>query len=362
MLAQAPLAGDSAPIVLVRADAASAADWDAYVNSNSRASAYHLYKWRHVISASFGAECHYLMVRIQESDGVQPGAVCGVLPLVRLKSALFGDYLVSLPFFNYGGVLADNSQLERFLFDGAVVLAQQLGVSHVELRHEGDMFPALPQRTDKVAMLLSLPGSADVLWKNLPAKVRAQVRRPERDGAVIRSGGKELVADFYRVFAENMRDLGTPVYAREFFSCVLDSFAESTRLFVVYLDDAPVAAGFVLGFGAVLQIPWASSLRRANSIGVNMLLYWKILQFACESGYDTFDFGRCSLDGGTFRFKKQWGAEPRQLHWHYWMRDGGPPAVMNHSNPKYRLAIAVWQKLPLAIANRVGPLLARRLP
>jgi serine/alanine adding enzyme len=340
----------------------SADQWNEFVRSRSEASAYHGYEWRQVVRRVFGCESYYLAC--WDHEDVQSGTrrITGVLPLARLKSALFGDYLVSLPFFNYGGVVAESARESQLLFGAAVDLAKRLGVSHMELRHEANVFPDAPQRSDKVTMILPLPATADALWKSLPSKVRAQVRRPEREGATVDSGGRELVEDFYRVFAENMRDLGTPVYARRFFDTMLQTFPDRTRIFVVRLAGKPVAAGFVLGHAGTLEIPWASSLRHANALGVNMLLYWRILQYACESAYACFDFGRCTADSGTYRFKKQWGAQSRQLHWHYWLRSGDKVPVINHSNPKYRLAIATWQKLPLAVANLLGPMLSRSLP
>jgi serine/alanine adding enzyme len=211
-------------------------------------------------------------------------------------------------------------------------------------------------------MLLDLPGSADELWKQFGAKLRAQIRRPQKEGATCVAGGAELLPEFYAVFSENMRDLGTPVYPVRFFARILGFLPDATRLFVVRWNGAPVAAALVISHGDTLEIPWASSLRRANAIGVNMLLYWSVLEFACQSGHRVFDFGRCTVDSGPHRFKKQWGATPRQLYWHYWLRDGGELPRLNHSNPRYAAAIALWRRLPLAVANRIGPLLIGSLP
>jgi len=337
----------------VREDAAG--EWDAFVESTSAASLYHRYGWRHVIEQVFDRDTFYLAAR-------QAGRICGVLPMVRLKSRLFGHFLVSMPYFNYGGVVGESPEIERELLTAGCALARDLGASHLELRHRAPSFDTLPVRTDKVTMLLDLPSSAEALWQAQGSKIRAQIKRPQKEGAVTVSGGPELLNEFYAVFAENMRDLGTPVYPRGFFGAILEAFPQAARIFVVRLAGRPVAAGFVIGHARVLEIPWASSLRRANAVGVNMLLYWSILEFACQQGYATFDFGRCTVDAGTYRFKKQWGAKPHQLYWHYWMRDGGEPPRLNHSNPKYEAAIAAWRRLPLAVANRLGPLLIRNLP
>jgi FemAB-related protein (PEP-CTERM system-associated) len=210
-------------------------------------------------------------------------------------------------------------------------------------------------------MGVGLPESAETLHRQLPSKLRSQIKRPLREGAACVSGGRELLDEFYRVFARNMRDLGTPVYPKRFFSAILEQFPHA-RLLVVRLANAPVASGMVIGHRDTLEIPWASSLRSANALGVNMLLYWEALSCACAQGYRRFDFGRSTPDSGTYRFKRQWGAQPLQLYWHYWLRNRTEPPRLNPSNPRYRLAVSAWQHLPLPLANVLGPLIVRYLP
>lgn len=333
----------------------AALEWDSFVAGTDGAAAYHLYGWRRLITDVFRKESHYLVAR-------DDGRIRGVLPLVRLKSLLFGDFLVSVPYLAYGGVVAETPAVRRKLLLAAFDLSARLGVSHMELRHINAETADLPARTDKITMMLDLPDSPENLWKQLGGKLRAQIKRPQKEGAVCVSGGHELLSEFYAVFSENMRDLGTPVYPRKFFSRILDLMSTQARIFVVRWNARPVATGFVIGHKGTLEIPWASSLRRANSIGVNMLLYWAILEYACQADYRTFDFGRCTVGSGPHRFKKQWGASPRQLYWHYWLRDGRELPRLNHSNPRYGAAIALWQRLPLAVANRLGPLLIGNLP
>jgi len=337
-------------------DDADAQAWDRFVESAPAACAYHRYAWRHVVRQAFGHATYYFAAR--EASG----EIIGVLPLVRLKSLLFGDFLISLPYFNFGGVLARSDAVAEQLTDAAVEQARELGCRHLELRHSANACPDWPVRTDKVAMLLPLPDSAEALLKKLPSKLRSQIKRPLREGAVSASGGAELLDEFYDVFARTMHSLGTPVYPRRFFSAILDALPERTRLFVVRVQGRAVAAGLTVAHGAGLEIPWAASLRSANALSVNMLLYWNVLEYACEQGFKTFDFGRCTPDSGTYRFKKQWGAEASQLYWHYWLRNGGEPPRLNPANPKYHFAVSAWRRLPLALANRLGPLIVRNLP
>lgn len=331
-------------------------DWDGFVDSMDDAEAYHPYEWRKVFERVFGHRCFYLIAR--EADGV----VRGILPLVQLKSLLFGNFFVSLPCFNYAGSLASSETTRAKLIESADRVATEAGASHVELRHRERVRVDLPYRQDKVAMQLDLPDTSDELWQGFSPKLRAQIRRPTKEGATCEEGGVELLDTFYAIFSRNMRDLGTPVFPKELFREMCDSFPDTTRIFIVRLDGQPCAAGITYGFRDRLEIPSASALREYNRVSVNMLLYWSVLQYAVREGYRLFDFGRSTVGAGTYRFKKQWGAEPEQLHWHYCLPPGADMPALNPQNPKFRLATKVWQHLPLGIANLLGPRIVRNLP
>jgi len=332
------------------------ADWDAFVESAEDAESYHPYEWRKVFESVYGHRCFYLMAR------ERAGKVCGVLPLVQLKSRLFGNFLVSIPCFNYAGTLTNSDTVRKELIDASWKVAEEIGAQHVELRHRARIDADLPYRDDKLAMELALPESSDELWQGFTSKLRAQIRRPKKEGATSEEGGVELLDDFYRVFSRNMRDLGTPAFPKKLFSQICESFPNTTRIFIIRLNGVACAAGITYGFRNRLEIPSASSLREYNRMSVNMLLYWTVLQYAIRKGYRIFDFGRSSRDAGTYRFKKQWGAEPEQLHWHYCLKPGAEMPRLNPENPKFRLATKVWQKLPLAVANAIGPRIVRHLP
>jgi serine/alanine adding enzyme len=252
--------------------------------------------------------------------------------------------------------------VDAALMQGATELAAQLGVRHVEFRERNPRPGSWPVRTDKVVMELPLESSAEQQWKTLGSKLRAQIRRPEREGAMVEQGGQELLDDFYAVFSRNMRDLGTPVYSRRLFEQVCKRFPGNTELIVVRIGGEPVAAGLLVHHGGTTEIPWASSLREWNRLGANMLLYWRAIRAAIDRQSDTFDFGRSSRDSGTYRFKAQWGAQPSQLYWHYWLPEGANLPSLNPENPRFALAVRTWQRLPLWLANRLGPLLVRKLP
>jgi FemAB-related protein (PEP-CTERM system-associated) len=331
------------------------AEWDRFATATPGGTIYHQLAWRHVFAAEFGWESHYLVAR-------NATAVEGILPLVRLKSRLFGDFLVSLPYVNYGGVVSLTDAADRALLEAGVELAASLGVSHLELRELKPRDARWPARTDKVGMRAALETSDEEQWEKLPSKLRSQVRRPQKEGATTRVGGAELLPSFHAVFARNMRDLGTPVYGKSFFETIFRELPGHVDVVLVEIGDSPVAAGILIHSAGTTEIPWASSLRSANRIGANMLLYWACLRRAIERGSTAFDFGRSTVDGGTYRFKRQWGAEPVPMYWHYWLRGGRDLPRLNPSNPKFALAIAAWQRLPLWIANRLGPRIVRNLP
>lgn len=330
-------------------------EWDNYVDIKG-ASLYHQTNWRHLIKEVFGHESHYLFARNEDR------VIVGILPLVRLTSVLFGDYLVSMPYFNYGGCIADNAKVLESLLSTSESLREELGCTHVELRSDIETCDVLPCRKDKVTMLLDLPNEPDILWKNIGAKRRAQAKRPIREGVSFEVGGLELLNDFYHVFSINMRDLGTPVYSKKFFSTIFKWFPANAKIAIVYLKGEAVGAGFLLGNGEAMEIPWASTLRKYNKIGVNMYLYWNILKTSIELEYKVFDFGRSSKDAGTLRFKKQWGAVEKQLFWYYQLDAGKAIPQMNHQNKKYELMINVWKKMPLSVCNLLGPHIVKGLP
>jgi FemAB-related protein (PEP-CTERM system-associated) len=211
-------------------------------------------------------------------------------------------------------------------------------------------------------MRLDLPVSADVLWKSFPSKLRSQIRVPMKAGMTAKIGIVEELESFYEVFSINMRYLGTPVYPKKFFENILEQFPRNTWICSVYLEDKPVASGFLAGFKNRVEIPWASSLRQYNRQSPNMLLYWTCLKFACERGYAIFDFGRSTKGESTYKFKEQWGAMPSPMQWVYWLKDGVKIPDMTPGNRKYHLAIEIWKKLPLPITKILGPRIIRNIP
>jgi serine/alanine adding enzyme len=331
-----------------------AASWDQFVERHPEASGYHLTAWRSIFEDVFGH-------RTLNLSAMRDDRVVGILPLVEFRSRLFGRFAVSLPFVNQGGVVADDEEAARRLVDRAIEEARSRGLDHIELRHERRCFPDLADKQHKVSMRLRLPDTSEALWNQLDRKVRNQIRKAEKSGIVASGGGAELMDAFYDVFAENMRDLGTPVYPRAFFASVMERFPARTRIHVVRLGEEVVASSLTFAWRDSIEVPWASSLRRHRDKSPNNLLYWAMLQQAIADRRRVFDFGRSTPNEGTYHFKSQWGAEPGPMHWEYWLASGALPD-QSPANPKYGAAIAVWRRLPLWVSNRVGPHLVRHLP
>ncbi len=332
--------------------------WDKFVLSHINSTNYHQVIWKDIIEKTFGHKTYYLFALNDEEE------IEGILPLVHMKSILFGNFLISLPFFNYGGLLANGQEAIDSLIIKAKEIGDALSVEHIELRHLIPLKNAhdLKLKTHKVTMLLELPDDPDILWKRFKSKLRSQIRRPQKEGMSVKIGGIDQLDSFYEVFSINMRDLGTPVYPKKFFLNILKSFPKNSWIVSVFYNNLPVASGFIIGFKDVLEIPWASSIRKYNRLAPNMLLYWSILEFACKKGFKKFDFGRSSPNKGTYRFKKQWGATPHQLYWYYWLRNKEQLPSINPDNPKYKMAIELWQKLPVGITKILGPMIVKYIP
>jgi lipid II:glycine glycyltransferase (peptidoglycan interpeptide bridge formation enzyme) len=197
--------------------------------------------------------------------------------------------------------------------------------------------------------------------ESFKSKLRSQINRSLKEGFASSIGGLELLEDFYKVFLVNMRDLGSPVHSVELMRHVLGEFSERSRIFVVYKSEEPVASALVVGFDKVLRNPWASSLRKYASLSPNMLLYLRMLEFACDNGYRVFDFGRSTTGEGTYKFKEQWGAVPAPLYWYYISLDGKSLGLESSGTERFKKATHYWRKLPLIVTKIIGPSIRKHI-
>jgi len=333
--------------------------WNEYVLKHPRGIAYQLFEWKESVQAAYGFKGIYLIA----GNG---NKISGLLPLIRINLPLTSGSLVSLPYCDAGGPLADSPEIERQLIKEALNLAHDMGIRTVSVRSSGNMAGLDPETTvnvQKVRMLLSLPDSSEKLLSSFKAKLRSQVKKPFKDGLTVQSGGLELLDDFYLLFSENMRDLGSPVHSRTWIRQILSNYRNKAVLFVVKMPDlTPAAGGLLLCHPTVISVPWASSLRRFNRWNPNMMLYWAFLQFASDNGYPSFDFGRSTPDEGTFGFKKQWGATPTPLHWADFkttksQTENLQPLKKNRSteiSEKRKLAESIIMKMPVPVFKMFG--------
>ncbi len=197
--------------------------------------------------------------------------------------------------------------------------------------------------------------------KSFKSKLRSQIRKPIKEGLCAKIGGLELLDDFYDVFSVNMRDLGSPVHSKKLMQNVLEEFTGSAKIVVVYKGEEPVACSMIAGYKDTLENPWASALREYSRLSPNMLLYWAMLEYACDNSYDYFDFGRSSPNEGTYKFKEQWGAKAAPLHWHYISLNGQQLGEETSEKTKFEKAIWYWQKIPVPITKIIGPMIRKHI-
>lgn len=330
--------------------------WDAFVAGHPDGTAFHRLGWLRAVAGTLGHRVWALEAR----DGA--GATRGVLPLAQVRSRLFGNYLVAVPFASYGGPLGD-ADAAQALAAHAVALTRARGGQLLELRCRRGLTSDLHDfaiSARKVTVTLPLDGGAEAVFGRFPSKLRSQVRRSERDGVVVRVAPHQVVP-FHAVYSEHMRDLGTPGLPRAFFASLAEQFGDDLLFAIATLDGTPIACGAGFRYGDEFEITWASALRSHSRIAPNMALYWRLMAHLADAGVRTFNFGRCTVDSGTHRFKRQWGGVDEPLPWYQW-RTTGAPAATPAPGGRYSLAQSVWTRLPLPVARTVGPWIARLLP
>lgn len=334
--------------------AESAVEWDAFGASQAGWTAFHRLAWRDVISSVFGHEFTPLAAR---DDA---GALRGILPLCRVRSRLFGHFLVSMPFVSYGGPLGDDAAV-RALASAADALARESGASLLEFRSARPLPLDWAVSHRKIAVVLPvIPGDPAATFKAFPSKLRSQVRRPDKSAVEFRDGHGQI-PHFHAVFARHMRDLGTPSLPLAWFEALGRAFGDDLWVNVAWLEGIPIAGGVGFRWRDEFEMTWASSLRSHATHAPNMGVYWRLIERASREGLRRFNFGRCTPGGATHRFKSQWGAVDEDLHW-YRGPSSRADATPRPDSPKWSLATRAWQRLPLGIANALGPRIVRFLP
>lgn len=341
-------------IELCRFDHGEEKLWDEYVYRHPSACHSHLSAWRRVIQGSYHHRPFYLWAH-------ENGQTKGILPLILIRSILFDRSLVSLPFLDDGGISADDDRTKSDLYHGALRLCEDHKVDFLDLRHRQLSGLDLPSHGRKVTLMLELSSDPERTWKRFDGNIRNKIQKALRSGLTASWNGAEGLADFYDVFATNMRDLGSPAHSRRFFAAILDEFSDSARLILVRKGSQTIGGGLCLLFRDTILTPWFSTRREYSSTCPNYLLNWEVIRWGCEKGYRRFDFGRSSPGSGTYRFKKQWGAVEEPLHWQCLKRKSDRTPLVDSDDPRYRWAIRIWKRLPLAVTKLIGPRLRRQI-
>lgn len=335
-----------------RLDETSAAAWDQFVESCPTATFFHRAGWRHVIERSFGHRTHYAYAEVDSQ-------IVGVLPLTELKSRLFGHALVSSAYGICGGPATSLDAARDALDAFAVSVYQDTGADYLEYRCAPGARKDWLVRDDLYAGF-SAPMAADEAanLKQIPRKQRAVVRKAIDSALTWKI--ESSVDNFFDLYAISVRNLGTPVFCRAYFANLLDVFGPDCDVLTVSSNGRPVAS--VLNFyfkGSVLPF-YTGSIPEARRLGANDLMYWRLMRHAVGRGCGVFDFGRSKVGTGPYDFKRNWGFEPTPLVHQFLTRSGTTPNV-NPTNPKYRLMIACWKKLPLVVSKFIGPIIARNI-
>lgn len=330
--------------------------WNRFVEEHPGGKIYHLVEWNRMVSETFGHPVTYIVVKNNEK-------IAGILPLTEFRSLLFGHFAVSQPFINYGGPLLEAPELAEPLNAHLAAIRVEKKYDYIELRFDSVRETALRTKEHKVTFFLDLPSNEEELWNSFKSKLRSQIRRPMKEEMTARTGGVDLLPDFHDVFAKKMRELGTPVLPRKFFKNILETFPQNAFIVTVYSKEGTaVAVSFLIKYKDVFEIPWAASLKDFDRFSPNMLLYWESLKLGIEKGCNVFDFGRCTPEGGTYKFKRQWNGREHPLSWAYVLPNSDELPELNPHNDKFSLAIKIWSKLPLSVTKILGPQIIKNIP
>jgi FemAB-related protein (PEP-CTERM system-associated) len=345
------VAADSDVIQVRELQPADVSRWDEFVSACPEATFFHRAGWKTVIERAFGHATKFLYAEAG-------GRIEGVLPLAEVNSILFGHSLVSLPFCVYGGAVG-GERARRALDDAAVAQAESARVDHLEYRSLAPRHPEWQHSDLYVTFRKAIDPDVEKNMLEIPRKQRAMVRKGIKAG--LKSETDEGVDRFFSAYSQSVHRLGTPVFSRRYFEILREVFGPDCEVLTIALDGDLVASVMSFYFRDEVLPYYGGGTDRARDLAGNDFMYWELMRRACERGLRVFDYGRSKHGTGSFDFKKNWGFEPQPLHYEYRLVRGKRLPEVNPLNPKYRLAIRMWQRLPLSLANRLGPLIARNL-
>jgi len=328
--------------------------WDRYVRSAPRGTFFHLIGWKRVIERSFGHRPLYLYA---EENGI----IKGVLPLFYVKSLLFGRSIISVPFGVYGGIIADDQEVEASILEGATELARELRVGYLELRHIDKNSLHLPTKDLYVTFQRQIYNEVDQNMAAIPAKQRRMIRQGMKHRLAV-TMGNDYLPEFYEIYAHSVRNLGTPVFPYRFFRHLQQEFPKDCKILSIWHEGKIIAGVMTFFFNDRVMPYYGGAMRAFFPYAVNDFMYWELMCYACEHGYRVFDFGRSKVGTGAYHFKRHWGFEPRPLCYQYFLNRANGVPNLSPANHKFQLFIKVWRRLPLPITKLVGPMIVRSIP
>jgi FemAB-related protein (PEP-CTERM system-associated) len=326
--------------------------WSEAMLRFSDAGAGHLPNWGQIIRRAYGMKSHYL-VAMRENQ------ICGMLPLVEVKSRIFTSALVSMPYLNDGGILSKDMETDQFLWGNACAKMRSSSSNYLELRHSTERSIKVSPRTDKISMILDLSGGKDAVWmKKLHRNVRNKIRKSQKLGVEVRKG-KDCLRDFYNMHVRNMQELGSPAHRYRFFEEAVESFGDDMQVYAATINgDVPVGGKVILYHNDTVYFLWVSSPLSFRKYAAVSLLDWVAIEDAIERGVKYCDFGRSTAGSSHYEFKKKWGAEIKQLYWHVYPDNS---ASGNISNTIQAFSY-IWKKLPLFLVKKIGPMIRGGIP
>lgn len=326
--------------------------WDAFVEQQPDATFFHLSGWKDVIERAFGHKTYFYYIE-------KNGKVTGILPLTQVKSPLFGHALCSLSFCVYGGIVAEDDDSYAMLDQEACRLAEQLNVDYLEMRNRGQRSPDRPYKELYVTFRKTLDPDPEKNMLAIPRKQRAMIRKGINAGLV--SVIDQNVDRFYQAYSESVRNLGTPVFSKKYFQILQDVFKDQCEILTVEKDSQLIASVMSFYFKDEILPYYGGGNDQARSVQGNDFMYWEVMRRAVDKGVKIFDYGRSKIGTGSYRFKKHWGFEPEPLFYEFHLVKADRLPDINPLNPKYRLFIEAWKRLPLPVSRAVGPWLSKDL-
>lgn len=316
---------------------------------------FHQTAWMRVLEKTFDHKAQYVL-------GEREGRIVGIAPLFRVSNWMVGNCLISSPLAAYGGILAEDAEAENALLECLKNEAREQQVDYLELRNpSGGTLPGFVPNTRYAGFSMPLKKDPEAVLKGLPKDIRYMIRKAEKANLSIRRG-PELIDEFYRLFAINMRRLGTPVFPRSLFTSLLEEYGKQIDVLIVYAGGRPVASAVSYIFRDSLHPYYIGGVPLARDLAANNLLWWELMKFAAQSGMNTFDFGRSKKGTGAYAFKKKWNPTITDLDYQVFLVKRKTAPNFSPANPKFELATHVWSRLPLFLTNRLGPRIVRWIP